>query len=128
MQVKMIAEHLLTAFAHQWITDWNKHDVERIVAHYSDAVVFHSPLIPLLGFNENAVIDNKTDLRNYFQKGLVAYPDLYFKLHNVFVGVNTVVIYYTSVNERLASELMLLNNEGKAEKVFCNYSTHPSNY
>lgn len=109
-------------FAAAWIEAWNKHDINEILSHYADDVQFYSPFIKLLNFNESGVITNKTDLKKYFEIGLNAYPELHFQFHQCFTGINTLVIYYTSVNGRLAAEVFELNEEGKAVKVFCNYS------
>ena len=32
------------AFAREWIDAWNAHDLERILSHYSDEIVFTSPV------------------------------------------------------------------------------------
>lgn len=124
----MITAESATDFAKDWIRSWNSHDLNAIMEHYANDIEFCSPFIPLLKFNESGIITSRDDLRNYFKIGLGAYPDLKFKLHNVFTGVNTVTIYYTSVNGRMAAEVFQLNNNGKAEKVFCNYSSNPSVY
>lgn len=109
-------------FAAEWINCWNNHDLNAILAHYADELEFYSPFIPLLKFNDTGVITNKTELRKYFEIGLKSYPELHFKLHDYFVGINTVVLYYTSVNGRMAAEVFELNEAGKAVKVYCNYS------
>jgi len=109
-------------FAQEWIDSWNGHQVGEILSHYADDVEFYSPFIPLLKFNETGVITNKADLKKYFEIGLNTYPDLHFQFHRCLVGINTLVIYYTSVNGRMAAEVFELNEEGKALKVYCNYS------
>lgn len=109
-------------FALEWINAWNTHDITAILSHYSDDVEFHSPFIPLLKFNETGMITGKADLKKYFEIGLNAYPDLHFQFHDCFVGINTLVLYYTSVNGRKAAEVFELNEQGKAVKVYCNYS------
>ncbi|MCX6215747.1 nuclear transport factor 2 family protein [Spirosoma sp.] len=109
-------------FADEWIGAFNAHDLAAIMAHYADELEFYSPFIPLLKFNETGCITNKGDLERYFQIGLSTYPDLHFTLHHVFVGVHTLVIYYTSVNGRLASEVFQLNERGQAQRVFCHYA------
>ena len=38
------AEH----FAAEWIAVWNSHDLEAILKHYADDVVFHSPRIAVV--------------------------------------------------------------------------------
>ena len=118
----MLNKEKALAFTEEWIDAFNTHDLDRILEHYSEAIEFYSPFIPLLKFNVEGVIRNKTDLRTYFQIGLDTYPDLHFKLHHCFVGVNSVVIYYTSVNEKLAAETFVLNEDGKADRVFCHYA------
>ncbi|MBD2705331.1 nuclear transport factor 2 family protein [Spirosoma sp. BT702] len=109
-------------FADEWIGAFNAHDLDAIMAHYADELEFYSPFIPLLTFNETGCITSKGDLERYFQVGLSTYPDLHFTLHHVFVGMHTMVLYYTSVNGRLASEVFQLNERGQAQKVFCHYT------
>jgi hypothetical protein len=109
-------------FAEKWITSWNDHDVDSILSHYADKLEFYSPFIPLLKFNETGIITSKAELKKYFEVGLNSYPDLHFKLHNYFVGINTVVLYYTSVKERLAAEVFIFDKAGQVVKVYCNYS------
>ena len=107
-------------FAEAWITAWNKDDLNEILDRYADDLPFYSPFISLLKFNNEGVITNKTDLKKYFQIGLDTYPDLHF--HNCLVGIDTLVIYYTSVNGRMAAEVFEPDEQGKAMKVYCNYS------
>lgn len=115
-------------FAYNWIAAWNAHDLHSILEHYADELEFYSPIIIQLDFNDSGCITNKKDLSDYFQAGLNAYPDLHFKLHNFFAGVNTIVIYYTSVNGRMATEVFQTDGSGRATRVFCNYTTNPSQY
>lgn len=109
------------SFAEHWINSWNSHDVNAIMSHYADEIVFHSPFIPLLKFNDTGIITNKQDLRKYFEIGLNTYPDLHFTFHSLFTGLNTLVIHYTSVNNREALEVFEFNDAGKVTKVYCNY-------
>ncbi|GAB4029158.1 nuclear transport factor 2 family protein [Spirosoma jeollabukense] len=109
-------------FAEEWIHAFNAHDLSAILDHYADELAFYSPFIPLLNVNESGCITSKGELERYFQLGLATYPNLHFTLHNVFVGINTLAIYYTSVNGRLACEVFQLNEQGKAVTVFCQYA------
>jgi hypothetical protein len=115
-------------FAEEWINSWNKHDLNSILEHYADELEYFSPVIRLLGFNCTGRITNKTDLEKYFRIGLNTYPDLHFHLHNYFAGINTVVLYYTSVNGKIVAEVSELTSNGKAVKVYCNYTQKKSAY
>jgi len=122
----MITTETAKQFALDWINSWNSHNISSIMEHYANDINFYSPFIPLLKFNDTGIITNKEQLKEYFNIGLKAYPDLTFKLHNVFIGIDTVVIYYTSVSGRIASEVFELNENAKAVKVFCNYTSEQS--
>jgi ketosteroid isomerase-like protein len=39
----MISPDDAQTFAREWVKAWNDHDLEAILAHYADDVVFHSP-------------------------------------------------------------------------------------
>ena len=59
------------AFVDQWVKGWNAHDVEAILTHFTDDVVFTSPVaIQLLG--GDGVIRGKEALRHYWTEGLHA--------------------------------------------------------
>ena len=124
----MITNETASRFVKEWIDAFKAHDLDSILHHYADAIEFYSPFIPLLQFNDEGVIRNQEALRRYFDAGLHAYPDLHFTLHNYFTGIHTIVVYYTSVNGRLAAETFQLNDEGKAVVVFCHYTTEASRY
>jgi ketosteroid isomerase-like protein len=109
-------------FTDAWIRSWNNHDLNAILSHYAEDVVFYSPFIQQLGFNESGMVSGREELGRYFSIGLERFPELQFKLHGFFTGNNTVVIHYTSVNGRGAAEVFELDHAGKATTVYCNYS------
>jgi len=117
-----------TLFAEAWVRAFNAHDIDDILGHYSDDIEFYSPLIKKLEFNKEGMIRGKPELKRYFERGLAAYPGLNFIVHNIFTGVDTVTVYYTSVNGMLAAETFWLDAGGKAKRVICQYSAEPSRY
>jgi len=117
-----ITEDFCKQFADEWINAWNSHDLDRIMNHYAEELEFYSPLIIKLNINPDGRITHKTDLRDYFKIGLEKFPDLHFSLHHVLVGLNSVVLYYGSVNNTLSAEFMLFNEEGKISQVRAHYT------
>ena len=109
-------------FANEWVHAWNSHDLDNIMSHYSDMLQFTSPLIKQIGINEIGTITNKAELKSYFEKGLQKYADLRFELYHVLSGVNSVVLFYKSVNNMLSAEYMELNEEGKVISVRAHYA------
>lgn len=109
-------------FAREWIEAWNRHDLDAILAHYAEDVVFTSPFaVKLLGVPDG-VVKGVPALRAYFQRGLAAYPDLRFTLQQVAVGVDSVTLIYQSVNGLLAAETMELDGRRKVVRVLAHYA------
>ncbi len=118
----MISAERAERFAKGWIAAWNAHDLEKILSHYAEEIEFSSPFVIRL-FNEpSGTIRGKDRLEAYFAKGLSAYPDLKFELFQVLASIQSVVLYYRSVKNLFAAEVMLFNPEGKVLKVVAHYA------
>jgi hypothetical protein len=98
------------AFAEQWAKDWNAHDVEALLAHFTDDVVFTSPVaIRVLG--GDGVIRGKEALRRYWSEGIRLIPDLRFEVLGVYVGISTVVINYRNQAGGVVSEVLTFDGD-----------------
>lgn len=93
-------------FADQWATAWNSHDLERILAHYTDDVVFSSPKIVQLLGDESGQVRGKDQLRAYWATGLALLPDLHFTVEDVRVSVDSLVINYRNEQDHAVSEVL----------------------
>lgn len=118
----MITEAFAKEFAGKWVAAWNNHDMEAIMEHYAEEIVFLSPVIVRLNNDETGTINNKPALRDYFERALALYPDLRFEFYSVLTSMNSVVLYYKSVNELLAAEFMEIGVDGKVVRVCAHYS------
>jgi ketosteroid isomerase-like protein len=93
------------AFAGQWVADWNAHDIEALLAHFTDDVVFTSPVaVRLLG--GDGIIQGKQALRAYWTEGIRMIPDLRFEVLGVYAGIDTVVINYRNQAGGLVCEVL----------------------
>ena len=93
------------AFAEQWVKDWNAHDVDALLAHFTDDVVFTSPVaIRVLG--GDGVVRGKEALRRYWSEGIRLIPDLRFEVLAVYVGISTLVINYRNQAGGVVSEVL----------------------
>ncbi len=107
--------------AEAWVKAWNDHDLDAIMEHYADDIIFYSPIIQRLNNDPSGRISGKAALRAYFEKGLTAFPDLHFDLYHVLEGVDSMVLYYKSINNRLSAEMMVLGPDGKVKEVRAHY-------
>ena len=121
----MLTQTTAQAIAHAWIDSWNRHDLDAILSHYAEAIDFTSPFIVQLLGEPSGTLKDKAALRAYFAKGLAAYPDFKFELLHILTGVNSLVLYYRSVHNNLAAELMVLNTEGQIVQVMAHYCPDP---
>jgi hypothetical protein len=94
------------SFVDQWLQAWNAHDVEAVLAHFTDDVVFTSPFAAQVMPSSDGVIRGKEALRAYWTVGLDRLPDLHFDLVGVYTGVNTVVINYRNERGGLVNEVL----------------------
>jgi predicted ester cyclase len=109
-------------WAEDWVAAWNGHDLELILTHYEDGVELTSPVAGrLLGTADGKVV-GKANLRAYFQRGLEAYPELQFRLEDVFWGVRSVVLVYKNQRGTRTAEFMELSAAGKVARVVANYN------
>ncbi len=108
-------------FARDWVSAWNAHDLERILAEYADDVELSSPFVRRLMGGNDDVVRGKAALRAYFARGLQAFPMLQFELVRVYGGVRSCVLEYHSVNGRRSGELMEFDAAGKVCRVLAHY-------
>ncbi|MBN9657830.1 MAG: nuclear transport factor 2 family protein [Acidobacteria bacterium] len=108
--------------ANDWVAAWNAHDLERILAHYDDAVELTSPVAAQLLGTPGGKVVGLANLRAYFQRGLEAYPALHFQLEDVLWGIQSVVLYYTNQKGTRSGELMELTADGKVARVVAHYN------
>jgi len=111
-------------FGREWCAAWNAHDLEAILSHYAEDVVYRSPYIIELTGDVSGMIVGKAGVRAYFARGLEAIPDLEFDPVSVCVGVDSLVLNYISVSRGLrASEMFVLDGDGRAVEVRCHHTS-----
>jgi hypothetical protein len=116
-----ITKQFAKSFADEWVHAWNNKDIEAIMSHYADSVVFSSPFILKAQINDQGTIHGKNELRKYFEKALEKNPDLHFDVKYIMVGIKSITLIYTRKKTMLASETMILNVEGKVVEGLSHY-------
>jgi hypothetical protein len=93
-------------FAGEWVEAWNRHDVDAVLAHFHDDVVFSSPVAADVVSDSAGVVRGKAALREYWCAALAAVPDLHFEIVGVYRGVSTLVINYRNQKGGLVNEVL----------------------
>jgi predicted ester cyclase len=101
------------AFAEAWIAAWNAQDLDEILSHYSEHVVFTSANSTRYTGDPSGRVVGKSALRNYWSRALAAYPDLRFTLRGVYAGPDGVAIrYFSSRTGAEAVEVASFGDDG----------------
>jgi ketosteroid isomerase-like protein len=93
-------------FAEEWESAWNSYDIDRILTHYTDDVVFQSPYVMHLFQEPTGEVRGKDALRKYWESGLEQQPDLRFTVEDVRVSVDTLVVNYRNHLGHAVSEVL----------------------
>ncbi|MFB7668671.1 nuclear transport factor 2 family protein [Kitasatospora sp. NPDC056138] len=93
-------------FTEEWAAAWNSHDLERVLAHYTEDVVFASPRILQLLGDPSGEARGKDALRAYWSKALRLLPDLHFTVEDVRASVDTLVINYRNERGQAVAEVL----------------------
>ncbi|AJW63778.1 SnoaL-like domain protein [Elizabethkingia miricola] len=109
-------------FAKTWIEAWNSHDLDVILSHYSEDIEITTPMIKMALGEGDGSLKGKDAVADYWKRALDKMPDLHFVLYDVTEGVNSVALYYKSVMDKKAVEVMFFNEEGKVNKMFAHYT------
>lgn len=115
---KEFAEH----FAADWIESWNAHDLERVLAHYTNDFEMSSPVIVQIAGEPSGTLKGKKAVGAYWAKALELISDLRFKLIATLTGVNSITLYYKGAKGRLAAEIFHFGPAGKVAKAFAHYA------
>lgn len=84
----------VVAFSQDWAGAWNASDVDAVLAHFHEDVIFTSPLAEQVIQASGGVIRGKAALRDYWNIALGQVGGVSFEVTDVCVGVDTLAINY----------------------------------
>lgn len=97
-------------FARRWEHGWNTRDLDALLAHFGEDVVFTSPVAARVVPGSDGVVRGRAALRAYWARGLELLPHLHFEVEQVFAGVGTLVLAYRNQDGGLVSEVLELED------------------
>ncbi len=116
----MLDRKFVKDFAADWIDSWNHHDLERILAHYTDDFAMSSPAIARVAGEPSGRLKGKKAVGAYWAKALELQTDLRFESIAALAGVDSIVLYYKGPRG-LAAEVFHFDAGGKVTKAFNHY-------
>lgn len=105
------------AFADRWISDWNNKDVEAVLGHFSENVVFTSPRAKaVLG---SPRVEGKSRLREYWTKAIYRIQAIRFTLDYVISdGDRMSIVYLAEMDGKRmrAVEFFVFGDDGRVRE------------
>lgn len=98
-------------FADDWVRAWNAHDVEAVLAHFTDDVVFSSPVAARVVPGSDGVVRGKAALRDYWTTALAGMPDLHFEVLDVYRGESILVVNYRNQRGGRVNEVLIFDGD-----------------
>ncbi|MGZ8984173.1 MAG: nuclear transport factor 2 family protein [Methylotenera sp.] len=117
----MINKEFADHFAADWIDSWNKHDLDRILSHYTDDFEMSSPVIIKVAGEPSGTLKGKVAVASYWTKALQLVPNLHFELVTTLIGVNSITLYYRGARG-MAAEVFFFNPSHKVTKACAHYA------
>ena len=99
-------------FANDWIEAWNGFDLNKVLSHYAEDVVFHSPRITKVMGENVDFVSGKPALARYWAKALSQGKDLKFHLERVYVGSDVLSISYRNHRAQHVVETFVFGDDG----------------
>ena len=97
-------------FASEWEAAWNARDLDRIMRHCAEGIVFRSAKAEaLVGAG---TLRGHAALRDYWGRALDRQPDLRFEVIETFVGAGLLAILYVNHRGVRAVETLRFGGDG----------------
>ena len=117
----MIDQEFAAHFAADWIAAWNSHDLERILAHYSDDFEMSSPVIVQIVGEPSGGLKGKVAVGAYWTKALELIPELHFELVTTLLGVDSITLYYKGARG-MAAEVFYFDSARQVVRACAHYA------
>jgi hypothetical protein len=90
------------AFAAQWADAWNRRDIESVLAHFHENVVFVSPTA--LAVTGSSTVRGKAALRAYWTKAMAGISALHFTVDRILWANDRrelAIVYQAAINGQI---------------------------
>lgn len=99
------------SFSQAWLEAFNAHDLEALLSHFADDIVFTTPVAARALPETSGVVRGIDALRAYWTLALEKVPDLHFDLLGVYTGIDTLVLNYRNQVGGQACEVLTFRGD-----------------
>lgn len=102
-------------FAESWISAWNAHDLDAVLANFCEDFEFSSPNIVRITGEASGRLVGKAAVRAYWTAALARVPELRFEIVEVLAGVDGLLILYRG-HRGLSAEVFEFDANGQVRR------------
>ena len=118
----MIDRAFADRYAAEWIALWNARDLDVVLSHYAEDVVFHSPRIAVVMGEPLDFVSGKPALRRYWEQALAGSTGLHFDFERVYLGSDSLTIAYRNHRGQRAAETFNFDSERLVVRSIATYN------
>ncbi len=107
----------LSDLAKDWINAWNNGDVNSLINHYSDDVVFYSSAAKRRWGVDDGKLSGKEALGNHFRKAFEEFPSMAITFKKLMQGPDGVLLVYERETGKMMADFVRFNDQGKVSEV-----------
>jgi ketosteroid isomerase-like protein len=121
-ETPMLTMEKTADYVKRWIAAFESKDLDRVLAFYTDDVIFHSPVIARLSHDPSGTVQGKAALRAYVKKGFEVFDHINFTLLDVLRGVDSIAIHYKGITGTHVVEVLFFDKDGLVRESYVHYA------
>src|SRR4051812_10524948 len=110
-------------YVERWVAAFESKDLDRVLAFYTEDVIFHSPLIARLSHDPSGTVHGKAALRAYVKKGFEVFDHIKFNVLDVLRGVDSIAIHYKGITGTHVVEVLFFDADGMVRESYVHYAS-----
>jgi ketosteroid isomerase-like protein len=122
-ETPMLTVEKTADYVKRWVAAFESKDLDRVLAFYTDDVIFHSPLVARLSHDPSGTVQGKAALRAYVKKGFEVFDHIRFTVLDVLRGVDSIAIHYKGITGTHVVEVLFFDKDGLVRESYVHYAS-----
>jgi ketosteroid isomerase-like protein len=122
-ETSMLTMEKTADYVKRWVAAFESKDLDRVLAFYTNDVIFHSPLIARLSHDPSGTVQGKAALRAYVKKGFEVFDHIKFTVLDVLRGVDSIAIHYKGITGTHVIEVLFFDKDGMVRESYVHYAS-----
>jgi ketosteroid isomerase-like protein len=122
-ETSMLTLEKTADYVTRWVAAFESKDLDRVLAFYTNDVIFHSPLIARLSHDPSGTVQGKAALRAYVKKGFEVFDHIKFTVLDVLRGVDSIAIHYKGITGTHVVEVLFFDKDGLVRESYVHYAS-----